>query len=205
MQRLFAHRDGRFYLAALLLANVGLLGGSVLMQGYYFPNRVLNGEFYRLITHPFVHVSWLHLLLDGTAFLVLYAMLETPNWLKRTAYVLGAHLGCTAGVTLSLGWSESIGYAGLSGIAHGLMAVWALELLDQPDKTLWPIGTWTFIIVTFKALYEAVFDRMVFDFMHSGLMGQPIAISHLSGIIGACIAFGLCRQWKTKSEVYHEI
>ena len=200
MQRLIAHRDGRFYLLALILANLGLLGGSVLTQGYYYPSRVLSGELYRLITHPFVHVSWLHLLLDGTAFLMLYSMLETQSWIKRTAYVLGAHVGCTLGVTLSLGWGESIGYAGLSGIAHGLMAVWALELLDQPNKALWPIGTWTLIIVTGKALYEAVFNRMLFDFMHSGLIGQPIAISHLSGIIGACVAFGLCRRWSRRQQ-----
>ncbi len=200
MQRLIEHRDGRFYLLALILANLGLLGGSVLTQGYYYPSRVLSGELYRLITHPFVHVSWLHLLLDGTAFLMLYSMLETQSWIKRTAYVLGAHVGCTLGVTLSLGWGESIGYAGLSGIAHGLMAVWALELLDQPNKSLWPIGTWTLIIVTGKALYEAVFNRMLFDFMHSGLIGQPIAISHLSGIIGACVAFGLCRRWSRRQQ-----
>jgi membrane associated rhomboid family serine protease len=200
MQRLIVSHDGRFYLIALFLANAGLVSGSVFVQGYYYPHRVLTGEFYRLFTHPFVHVSWWHLLLDGTAFLALYAMLETPSWIRRTAYVLGAHLGCTLGVTWNLGWGESIGYAGLSGIAHGLMAVWALELLFHPKCTLRPIGTWTLIIVTGKALCEALSGRMLFDFMHAGRMGQPIAISHLSGIIGACVVFALYRAWgKRKS------
>jgi rhomboid family GlyGly-CTERM serine protease len=182
------------YMAMLVAANMGLLWGSVATAWYYYPERMLSGQWYRVLTHAFVHVSWYHLLLDGSAFLMLYAMLRQPNTMKRTLYVLGANLGCVVGVTLVLPAQGSLGYAGLSGIAHGLMAVWALEnMVETQDKTCHRVGWITLAIVVGKALIEAIHGSAVFAFMHGNLMGQPIGISHLSGILGAGLAYGLCR------------
>jgi rhomboid family GlyGly-CTERM serine protease len=182
------------YVAMLVAANMGLLWGSVATDWYYYPEHVLSGQWYRVFTHAFVHVSWYHLLLDGSAFLMLYTMLRQPNAVKRTLYVVGANLGCVVGVTLVLPAQGSLGYAGLSGIAHGLMAVWALECIaESRNKTTQRMGWITLGIVLGKALIEAVYGGVVFAFMHGNLMGQPIGISHLSGILGAGLAYGLCR------------
>jgi hypothetical protein len=114
--------------------------------------------------------------------------------MKRTLYVLGANLGCVVGVTLVLPAQGSLGYAGLSGIAHGLMAVWALEnMVETQDRTCHRVGWITLGIVLGKALIEAIHGGAVFAFMHGNLMGQPIGISHLSGILGAGLAYGLCQ------------
>src|SRR5204863_8756069 len=62
----------------LIIANAPLLGGSWRGQVVFFPGAVGSGEWWRVFTHPFVHVSWYHLLLDGAAFLMLYA--ELGGW-----------------------------------------------------------------------------------------------------------------------------
>ncbi|MCH8192856.1 MAG: rhombosortase [Planctomycetes bacterium] len=181
------------YAACILVANIGLVTGTVATWGYYYPDRVIAGEFYRLLTHPFVHVSGYHLLLDGSAFLMLYAMLRESSLVRRTIYLLGTHIGCVIGVTLALPLHESIGYAGLSGIAHGLMAIWALECLQSKERDTVIVGWITFGVVLGKALYEALSSQMLFSFMHNSLIGQPISVSHLSGILGGVLSFGLLR------------
>ena len=189
------------YGACIAIANLSLLNGSVATGGYYYPDRVIAGEFYRLLTHPFVHVSGYHLLLDGSAFLMLYAMLKESSLVRRTLYLLGAHIGCVIGVTMVLPLHDSIGYAGLSGIAHGLMAVWALECLQSKERDIVIVGWMTFGMVLGKALYEAFSSQMLFSFMHNSLIGQPISVSHLSGILGGVLSFGLLKWQRTKGSV----
>ena len=186
------------YAACILVANTGLVTGAVATWGYYYPDRVIAGEFYRLLTHPFVHVSAYHLLLDGSAFLMLYAMLKESSLARRTLYLLGTHIGCLIGVTFVLPLHDSIGYAGLSGIAHGLMAIWALECLQSKERDTVVVGWITFGIVLGKALYEAFSSQMLFSFMHSSFIGQPISVSHLSGILGGVFTFAVlhcCGSW----------
>ena len=189
------------YAACILVANIGLVTGAVATWGYYYPDRVIAGEFYRLLTHPFVHVSAYHLLLDGSAFLMLYAMLKESSLARRTLYLLGTHIGCLIGVTFVLPLHDSIGYAGLSGIAHGLMAIWALECLQSKERDTAIVGGVTLAVVLGKSLYEALSSQMLFSFMHNSLIGQPISVSHLSGILGGVLTFGLLQWQRTKGPV----
>ena len=183
------YRECWIYLIFMALANIGLLTDSVAANLYYYPDLVFNGEIHRLFTHAFVHVSWYHLLLDGSAFIMLYNIIEEPSIYKRSLYVLGANISCVIGVTWILPFYDSIGFCGLSGIDHGLMTIWALQVIRQKDKAVSRIGQITFITVLAKALYEAVSKHVFFDFMHANLMGQPVTISHISGIAGAILLF----------------
>jgi len=143
-----------------------------------------------LFTHPFVHVTWYHLLLDGVAFLALYHSLLDRSAIRRLLYVLAAGAGslvvsCVAAPAISVG-----GLCGLSGIAHGLMAVSALEMmatqrLGSMERRIGQLG---FLLVVGKAAAEALSGRMFFTFLHFGLMGDPVAVSHAGGIIGALLA-----------------
>src|ERR1043166_2526392 len=65
-------------LAVILILFNGpiLLGGVSNSQLLFLPEAVGRGEWWRLFTHPFIHVTWLHLLLDGAAFLLLYHDLQ---------------------------------------------------------------------------------------------------------------------------------
>jgi rhomboid family GlyGly-CTERM serine protease len=174
------------FLALLALFNLPFAAGSWFHSMIYLPGAVQAGEWWRLFTHPFVHVTWYHLLLDGTAFLALYHSLLDTSLVRRLLYVVGAGLG-----SVLVAWSaapgiSTSGLCGLSGAAHGLMAVSALEMIaaHAPGSTERRIGQIGFILVVGKAALEAISGHMFFTWLHFGLMGSPVAVSHAGGIIG---------------------
>ncbi len=164
----------------------------------FLPQAVEHGEWWRLFTHPFVHVTWYHLLLDGTAFLTLYYSLVEASVVRRLLYVLAAGAG-----SLLFSWTAdpaiyTNGLCGLSGIAHGLMAISSLELIasQPPGSAEHRIGVVGFVLVVGKVALEAVTGRMFFTFLHFGLMGAPVAVSHAGGVLGGLIAVVLLRPWR---------
>ena len=174
----------------LLLLNLPLFSGSCAVEMIFLPARVAAGEWWRVFTYAFVHVSWYHLLLDGAAFLILYQGL-----VGRRAYGrMGCVLACGAGSLLASVWSAPIiqtqGLCGLSGIAHGLMAISALDLMKAPaDKTLQRAGAATFIIVVAKSIVEAATGRIVFEGLHLGKLGTPVAVCHAGGVLGGLVFY----------------
>ena len=183
------------FLGLLAMLNVPVLVGSCCHSMVFLPHAVRNGEWWRLFAHPFVHVTWYHLLLDGAAFLVLYDSLVEGSLVRRLLYVLGGGVG-----SLLVSWATvptiaTVGLCGLSGIAHGLMAVSALELVaghpsGSAGRRMGQIG---FVLVVGKAAVEALNGRMFFTFLHFGLMGDPVAVSHAGGIVGSLCAVLLLR------------
>ena len=166
------------------VANAPLLAGHCWYALMFQPEAVRAGQWWRLLTHPFVHVTWYHLLLDGAAFFILYHSLLEKSLSRRLACILGSTLG-----SLVAAWSSPTaanGLCGLSGVAHGLMAISALELLaaHEPYSPEWPVGLATFAFVVAKAAYEALSGRMLFAFLDFGLLGSPVSVSHAGGIIG---------------------
>jgi len=74
----------------LLLLNWPLLHGACNSAMIFLPSPVRQGEWWRLLTHPFVHVTWFHLLLDGAAFFLLYNDLAEHHWTKRFGWVFAS-------------------------------------------------------------------------------------------------------------------
>ncbi len=174
------------FAVVLAIVNAPLLGGSWSNQLAFFPMRIADGEWWRVITHPFVHVSWLHLLLDGSAFLMLYG--ELAHWTSRRR--LAAIGWCAAGSLLAALPSplvEMRGFCGLSGIAHGLMALSAIEMIRRGAVWEHRAGWLAFLIVVVKAGFEAATGNVVLSFLHFGLMGVPIAACHAGGVIGGLV------------------
>ena len=129
------------------------------------------------------------------AFLTLYHSLAEGSALRRLLYVAASGVGsllvsCFASPDLS-----THGLCGLSGIAHGLMAVSALEMMTKSDPRSLEhrVGMVCFVLVAGKAAFEALSGRMFFTFLHFGLMGQPVAVSHAGGIIGGLFAAAFMR------------
>jgi rhomboid family GlyGly-CTERM serine protease len=191
-----------FYSAILAVVNVPLLFGVMVESMTFVPAEVLNGQVWRIVTHPFVHVSWYHLLLDGVAFLMLYNQLEAKTFAGRTVYVAAAAVFSMLAVMLVLPYSTAVGYCGLSGIDHGLMAVCALEMIRS--KGAGRAGRWfgliSLVVVLGKSLYEAYSGHMFLEFMHFGMMGSPVAISHLGGVIGGVGVFILVNGFERSFE-----
>lgn len=176
------------FIAALMAANFMLLFGRVCEPLIFFPSQFAAGEWWRTITFPFVHVSGYHLLLDAGAFLFLYHGLRETSARRRLLYVATCAVG-SLGVSL-VSSPLSNGLCGLSGIAHGLMAVSALETMRSSDRTLRHAGTICFFGVVIKSLYEAATGNIAFNFLHFGSIGNAVAICHAGGILGgvACYA-----------------
>jgi rhomboid family GlyGly-CTERM serine protease len=173
----------------MLVANLPVLWSSCWGGLIFQPGAVAAGEWWRVLTHPFVHVTWYHLLLDGAAFLLLYHSLLETSWLRRVGYVVAG-----AGGSLAAAWASgnvAYGLCGLSGVAHGLMAVSAVEMLcaNRPRSAEWRVGLVTLAVVLGKAVYEALTGRMFFSFLDFGLLGSPVGVSHAGGIIGALVIF----------------
>ncbi len=173
----------------LLMVNLPLAWGEVRSSLLFLPDIVRQGQWWRIFTFPLVHLSWYHFLLDAGGFLLLFGCLEAKRWFARTLYIAGAGAGS---LLLALAMDpviDSQGLSGLSGIAHGLMAVSALEMLRHKDQRRW--GWISLFTVVGKSTYELVSGHVLFEFLHMGLCGQPLAACHAGGVAGALIAFVL--------------
>lgn len=172
--------------AVLALLNVPLLAGGFDPRFSFLPGAVQAGEWWRVLTHPFVHVSAYHLLLDAAAFFVLYGGLCEHGRATRFA-LLGAS---TAGSLLVSLWAapavQTQGLCGLSAIAHGLSAVAALDLMAGGNPRLVRgAGLASFALVVGKSLVEAVTGEIALASWHLGSLGTPIAVCHAGGVLGA--------------------
>lgn len=184
------------FAALLAIFNAPLLGGSFWDSMIFRPQAVSEGEWWRLLAHPFVHATWYHLLLDGAAFFLLYLSLAERRFAGRLACVVAGGFGslmCSWWVASAV---SSGGLCGLSGIAHGLMAVSAIEMISLADSESAErrLGWVSFFLVVSKAALEAVSGRMFFTFLHFGLMGEPVAVSHAGGVVGGLSMLLLLRR-----------
>ena len=181
-----------FVFAAILLAcNLPLAGDRVAESMVFMPDRVMAGEWWRILSHPFVHITWYHLLLDAGAFLLLYGGIGEPSRLKRVAYVAICGMGSLGVSMLASPVVHERGLCGLSGIAHGLMAVSALELAakDSLAGRSCRAGMITFGIVVAKSVMEVLSGHVLFESLHFGMMGLPIPESHAGGVLSGIAAF----------------
>jgi rhomboid family GlyGly-CTERM serine protease len=183
------------FVALILLFSAPALIGSFSPALIFQPDAVCAGEWWRLLTHPFVHVTRYHLVLDGAAFILLYKSLIEPSVRRRLAFVVAAGVGSLGVSWLAAPGIAATGLCGLSAIAHGLMAVSAVEMLAHHPRhsAEWRIGLASFLIVVGKAALEAASGQALFGFLYFGRMGDPIAVSHGGGIVGSLLALLLLR------------
>ena len=80
--------DTLIFIAVIILANLHLLPGMSSSFGVFRLENVRAGEWWLLLTHPFVHVSVYHLALDAGAFLLLYPSLEERHLPVKLLYVI---------------------------------------------------------------------------------------------------------------------
>jgi rhomboid family GlyGly-CTERM serine protease len=177
------------WVAVLLAVNLPLIWGEVRAELIFFPDAVDGGQWWRVVTFPLVHLSWYHLLLDGIGFLLLFSCLEEKRGTAKALYILGAGAGT---LLLSLALGPSVfqrGLSGLSGVAHGLMAISAVEMVGNRAQRNW--GLVSLAAVVAKSAYELWSGQVAFDFLHMGLCGQPIAASHAGGVAGGLFIYAL--------------
>lgn len=190
-----ADRNKELYgwLVLLFLANFGLLLGNIPTSTLmYDPAAVAGGAWWRVTTWPWVHVSRYHLLLDSVAFLLLYQGLEARSARLRLSYVLAVIAGSLLLPILSTPELARLGLCGLSGPAHGLMAITALELCGQ-RRHRW-LGAGLLGGLLAKTAWELWTGTAFLQQWHFGDIGVPIVTTHAGGVLGGLLAFGL-RRW----------
>lgn len=181
----------------LFLANLSLFIGSSTEYLVYNSDAVVHGQWWRIFTFPFVHVNWYHLLLDGSAFLFLYHGLEEEMRSRRIFYVISTIAGSLILPLLFSSIIGNTGLTGLSGCAHGLMAITGLEMIRRYPKgdILKKTGYIIFAVVVIKSLIETVTGEVIFSALHLSNVGTPVVEAHLGGVIGgiAVYAFLYCK------------
>jgi len=177
--------------AILLIVNYPLFFGNTRSQLIFFPDAVLSGQWWQIFTHPFVHLSWYHLLLDGLAFVILYLLLEEKRNVVRLFYSITAGMGALLFSLLTEPAIYQRGLCGLSGAAHGLMTISALEMLRHKEQK--GLGLLCLGAVVVKSVYELYSGQVFLESLHMGLTGQPIAASHAGGVLGGLLAFVIIR------------
>jgi rhomboid family GlyGly-CTERM serine protease len=170
----------------LMVLHVPLLAGGNTSALALDPHRVIP-EWWRLFTHPFVHVSWYHLALDGTAFLFLWHG-QQGSLRNRLGMLAASAAGATLFAALGAKAFWTLGLCGLSGVAHGLMAAQALDLCVGANSRQEQRLGWALLIgVLGKCVFEALTGAALFAKWHFGNIGTPIVICHLGGACGAIV------------------
>lgn len=181
-------------MALLILAcNVSLLFGMPAAWLSFNAGAVAVGQWWRIVTHPFVHVSLYHLFVDGLAFMVLYSALAPVGSSKRLAVLLATGIGSLAGAWSTMAQYGARAFCGLSGVGHGLMAAYALLLVHRGiDRAAVRAGYLSLALVVVKSIVECVSGNVVFASLHLGSVGIPIPACHAGGVIGGLSAMYVC-------------
>ena len=191
------------WVALLFLCNYPLVHSSVAESLIFFPDRFVSGEWYRIVLAPFAHVSWYHLGLDAAAFLMLWHGLQESRCMGRITYFAGCWAGSMLVPLAVSSQIYTLGLCGLSGIAHGLFAITALEMItSRENMTTVKLGVALIAGLLIKVAWELFSSGEVMMAMHVGDVGVPIVSSHLGGILGGGIAFtviSLVRKYRPVS------
>jgi rhomboid family GlyGly-CTERM serine protease len=139
------------------------------------------GEFWRLLTGHFAHLSNSHTLLNLAGLVVSWLLVgrnySTAQWLVVLLVSLG---------TISAGfWFIDTGllwYVGLSGVLHGLMIAGAVGGL----KTLPTESVVICVLVASKLIYEQLLGPLPGSESTSG--GSVVVNAHLYGTIGGLVS-----------------
>jgi rhomboid family GlyGly-CTERM serine protease len=199
IDRLKRHAAGFIDLAVfvlmLILVNLPLLSGGFRESLVFMPERVRMGEWWRVPLHPFVHLSWYHFLLDAGTFLLLYNGLDERSFLRRIGYVAVCGLGSLLLPALAFPVVQTQGLCGLSGVAHGLTAISAIESIKrepQNRRGLLCFGAISFELLAIKSILEVLLGHVLLEPLHFGLVGLPTPASHAGGVLsGALVALML--------------
>ena len=180
------------FLSILLLINLPLFVGSFSAQFVFYPELVGAGEWWRLLSFPFVHVSLYHLLLDACAVLLLWWEMGSLTLTKRWR---GLILCWVMSLLVPLLLSRHIsinGLTGLSGIGHGLFAWYSVESLRKArvsgDRLLVVVSVLMLVGLVGKSGIETLMGEYLFASLHFGSIGVPIVEAHFGGAVGGILA-----------------
>jgi rhomboid family GlyGly-CTERM serine protease len=145
------------------------------------PDRIWDGEIWRLASAHFVHLSWGHYLINEITFLAICGLFT--SWLTPGVLVWWILISaCSVGLGL-LGFDPQLGwYVGLSGVLHGLLVAGSLRTVLAHRF----MGTLVLIAVILKLIWEQIYGPIPGSEATTG--GRVIVNAHLYGAFGGLAA-----------------
>jgi len=192
------YRSWDFWLliGLLILINYPVFFGENTNRWAFYPNLVKQGEWWRVFTSFFAHITWYHLFLDGLPFFLVYLSLDEKRIFCRLFYVVLAGTGSLlAGIWFSP-QVQAVGLRGLSGITYGITTIGILEMVFRKERTDKIIGLVFLLFMLSMVTYEILTKKFLFSSLLFGMVGTPILVCHAGGMAGAIIAFILVQSGK---------
>lgn len=169
----------------LLIAGCSSLSASLQVFADYFIywRDYLPIEFWRLWTAHWVHVGWIHFLLNILAFACLpFIFPHVRNWHLLALYLI---LPPFISVIFFFCFPYIVAYAGLSGVLHGIYVAVALAYLKFKNERKFALLVLSLVLI--KIIWENIFGNQG----TAQLIGSPILIeAHLIGAIGGLVLGG---------------
>jgi rhomboid family GlyGly-CTERM serine protease len=175
-QRFLQSPDWRF--VAMMIPFMTLLQVIGPEHFRYQLDLVEQGQIWRLVSAHFVHVGWMHLLLNGLG-LAICVSLSNPGWSPSRWLLCCVILAVGISLLLSVFNPELSDYAGLSGVLFGLYLLTALSLYSR-DRLI-------AILVIVAIVGKVIMEQFNFyDFNSGELIGARVIVdTHLYGLLMA--------------------
>lgn len=168
-------------LAVLALAAIASSGPHAASALVYDREKILSGEFWRMITANWVHFSKSHFAYDLLAFGLAGSLVELRGYRGFTSFSILAHV--SIGPTVFLTQPNLQIFGGLSGLATGAIVLLSLHGLCQHSPWRW-ICLLALIGIAAKIAFEFTTGQLAFAQTEMILI-KPLPESHLAGALSA--------------------
>jgi rhomboid family GlyGly-CTERM serine protease len=184
-ERIRQSPDWRFVAALILLMALLQTIGPEYFR--YQRDWTSTGEIWRIVTAHWVHVGWLHLLLNGLG-LVICVSLTKPGWSTRRWLTGSITMATGISIMLTLFNPEVSDYAGYSGVLYGLYVLAAISLFSG-DRLIAGLIIAAIVIKVFMEQFQ------FYDFNTGNIIGTRVVVdAHLYGLL---IAIAIALAWAT--------
>ncbi|PCJ59045.1 MAG: rhombosortase [Planctomycetota bacterium] len=183
----------------LVCINTPLFSETYNQTFSFNPTLLLQGEYWRFITHPFVHISFYHLLTDTLVLVILWSLLQSYSFAEKLLLILTCLIGSLIGAWAGMNHYQVYDYSGLSGINYGLIGFICMQMMRQKQiLKIFKIGVSVFYFsVLLMSIIELTIGSHFLSSIHLGNVGTPIISSHLAGIITGTFFYFIIERIKT--------
>ncbi len=182
-------------IVVLLLAALGDSARELLR---YQPDLFYTGEYWRIITSHFVHLSLNHTLFNvaGTAiFSFLFArQLSCLGWWLVLAFLAPVSSVLIYTFNPDLGW-----YVGFSGVLHGLLITGGILELRKVDGNDMRMAIFILVVIAAKLMQEQFFGSL--ESTTEGIIGGKVFFdAHLYGALAGVVSGIFCYWHKGRAK-----
>ena len=178
--QVFFSQHGFALTIVLIVTTLGIIGSDVSLWLRYDRTAIMAGEYWRILTGHFVHLTWMHLLMNLIGFLliwILFGKLISPlTWM--IIVILSSVMISFALLNFN---PDLFWYVGFSGVLHCLFVVGCLHDM-QVRRT---DGQLLFLAIIAKLAWEQYAGPLPGSEAAAG--GNVIVDAHLYGAISGVI------------------